>query len=58
MKIKNDYWKSNLAHNPIINPENDMNYNKYIFKEENDISAVICSCNKCFKILALVKAEL
>jgi hypothetical protein len=37
MKIKNDYWKSNLAHNPIINPENDMNYNKYIFKEENDI---------------------
>mgnify|MGYP006916234647 FL=1 len=37
MKIKNDYWKSNLSHNPITNPDNDMNYNKYIFKEENDI---------------------
>ena len=33
-KIRNDFWKSNLVHNPIINPENDINYNKYIFKED------------------------
>ena len=37
IKIKSDHWKSNLSHNPITNPDNDMNYNKYIFKEENDI---------------------
>jgi hypothetical protein len=28
-----DFWKSNLSHNPITNPENDFNYNKYIFKD-------------------------
>ena len=33
-KLRNNFWKSNLVHNPIINPENDMNYNKYIFKED------------------------
>ena len=53
-KIKNDLWKSNLVHNPIINPENDMNYNKYIFKEDfssyinnnkNDNTDVNCNTN-------------
>ena len=43
-KIRNDFWKSNLVHNPIINPENDMNYNKYIFKE--DFSNYINNSNK------------
>ena len=43
-KIRNGFWKSNLVHNPIINPENDMNYNKYIFKE--DFSNYINNSNK------------
>ena len=46
-KIKNDFWKSNLVHNPIINPENDMNYNKYIFKE--DFSNYVNDSNKIEK---------
>ena len=32
-KIKNDFWKSDLSYNPILNPENNVHYNKYLFKE-------------------------
>ena len=35
-KIKYDYWKSNLTNNPILNPENNVHYNRYLFQEEVD----------------------
>ena len=35
-KIKFDLWKSNLNNNPILNPENNVHYNKYLFKENID----------------------
>ena len=35
-KIKYDYWKSNLSNNPILNPENNVHYNKYLFQENFD----------------------
>ena len=35
-KIKYDYWKSNLSNNPILNPENNVHYNRYLFQEEVD----------------------
>ena len=34
--IKYNYWKSNLPNNPILNPENNVRYNKYLFQEEMD----------------------
>ena len=45
-KKKYDFGKSNLVHNPIVNPENNITYNKYInfrlnksniFKTENSL---------------------
>jgi hypothetical protein len=30
-----DFGNSKLSHNPITNPENDINYNKYLFKVKN-----------------------
>ena len=30
-QMKKDYWKSNLKRNPILNPENNVYYNKYFF---------------------------
>ena len=33
---KYSYWKSNLPNNPILNPENNVHYNKYLFQEETD----------------------
>ena len=35
-KIKYDYWKSSLSNNPILNPENNVHYNRYLFQEEVD----------------------
>ena len=35
-KIKYDFWKSNLSYNPILNPENNVHYNRYLFQEEVD----------------------
>ena len=38
-KIKYDYWKSNLSNNPILNPENNVHYNRSLFQEEVDCNS-------------------